>query len=267
MNYISTITTNIKSYYRLKSENPEVSLPVDGTEIILTDWYLIHTVPPPDYNRKTQRLETGDPEMVEGSYYEVWLIVELTQQELDAIQARKDRNVQSDMVTQGQQVTVDDDSRASVGSPSAIIDKAAHDAWMQSLYAAMDAHQVNTPKPPPDERQGYELFEEDANPFRFTRFHDEWGYRWRMDLESDDVTNLALYIQDSQGNYLYTTGALLDNGNGGWYTECPAGQADATIEDVYFHWILGAGRISSDFRYAAVNNTLSNIVRSDTDYD
>jgi len=49
--------------------------------------------------------------------------------------------------------------------------------------------------------------------------------------------------------------------------KCPAGQADPTPEDVYFHWILGSGRISSDFVYKGSDDTLSNVVRSDPDYD
>jgi len=89
-----------------------------------------------------------------------------------------------------------------------------------------------------------------------------------MDLKRESVNNLALYIQNSSGGYLYTTGALIRNAeDDGWFTECPAGQADASLEDVYFHWILGAGRISADFKYAGDTDTLEGIVRSDTEYD
>jgi len=152
-----------------------------------------------------------------------------------------------------------------VGSPPIIEDRPTHDTWMQALYA--DETGIATPKPPPDERQAYTLTLEDADPFTFTRYHDQWGYRWRMDLTRDSVNALALYIQDSNGNYLYTTGALLDNGEGGWYTQCPAGSADATPENVYFKWILGSAPISQNFVYLGSEDTLSNTVKSDPDYD
>ena len=186
---------------------------------------------------------------------------------LDNEQPAKDFYAQNDMLKQGQLMTVDDDARTSVGSPAIIGDRSTHDTWMQTLYVEEGTDVNSTPKPPPDERQDYTIAGEDNRNFIFKRYNDQWGWRWKMTLVSDDVTNLALYIQNSSGGYLYTTGALIDNGDGTWYTECPAGQADATPEDVYFHWILGAGRISSDFLYAGTEDELEGVVKFDSDYD
>lgn len=174
---------------------------------------------------------------------------------------------QSDMLSQGAFMTAEDDARLSVSADGKIVDRTAHNTWMQTLYSDTDSSVISTPKPPANERQEYEIYGEDVDPFKFTRFLGAWGWQWRMDLTRSSANNLALYIQDSNGNYLYTTGALIDNGDGTYYAECPAGQADATPEDVYFHWILGAGRISSDFVYAGTDESLSGVVRSDETYD
>jgi len=257
------------SLSQVKAENPNVSIPKSPTDEQLNPlgYANVFATQKPEYDAETQYLEEDAPIYSIDKWIQVWSIIDYTQQELDDKQSVKDTNVQFDMLNQGQQMTLDDDARTSVGSSAIIVDRPSHDAWMQQLYSDTDGDVINTPKPPPDERQSYVLTGEDEDQFTFTRYQDQWGYRWRMDLVKQDITNLALYIQNSQGGYLYTTGALLDNGNGGWYTECPAGQADPTPEDVYFHWILGAGRISSDFKYAGADESLSGIVRSDSDYD
>lgn len=267
--YINDTTQEQKTHYQLRQDNPDSSLPKSGTEIIQLDddWYLVHTTPQPEYDLNTQRVVELAPVKTEDIYYQVWEVQALSQQEIDDIATQNDAVISDSMASEGRSLTADDDLRISVGSPGVISDRPAHDTYMQTLYAGQDAGQTPTPKPPYTERQQLRIALEDENPFTFTRYQDQWGYRWRMDLVKDSVTNLALYIQDSNGNYLYTTGALLDNGDGGWYTECPAGQADPTPEDVYFHWILGSGRISNDFLYAGTEDELSGIVRSDTRYD
>lgn len=189
------------------------------------------------------------------------------QEILDIEPIWRDSTKQTDMLEEGRLMTVADDARLSVGANPIVVNRTTHDSWMQTLYSDVDDGEITLPKPPPDERQTYTIFEEDQDPFVFTRYEDQWGFRWRMDLTRESANNLALYIQDSDGNYLYTTGALIDNGDGTFYTECPAGQADPTPEDVYFHWILGSGRISSDFKYAGSEDALEGIVRSDEAYD
>ncbi len=83
----------------------------------------------------------------------------------------------------------------------------------------------------------------------------------------EQVNALAIAIYDSSGVYLYTTGALIDTGHGSWFTECPAGQADATPENVYYKWLLGSANISSLEAYNGADTTKSGFVRSDGRYD
>jgi len=148
-----------------------------------------------------------------------------------------------------------------------ITDRPAHDSWMQQLYADDDVNIINTPKPPPDERQLYTLTGEDADPFTFTRFQDQWGYRWQLRLTRKEANNLSVGIYDSAGNYLYTIGALIEIEPGLYGGDCPAGQADATPEDVYFKWLLGSADISGLFKYAGDEDNLNGVVKYDSDYD
>lgn len=192
-----------------------------------------------------------------------------TQQELDDYELSKTQAIADSMFKEGTTLGMDNAQRIDVGATPVIEDKVAHDAWMKELYDDKDVVPTEPTlfKPPEAQRQLLNIVDEDRDPFTFIRYQDEWGYRWKMSLQRESVNALALFIQDSDGNYLYTTGALLDNGNDGWYTECPAGQADATPENVYFKWILGSAPISSDFVYKGNEDALEGVVRSDERYD
>jgi hypothetical protein len=60
---------------------------------------------------------------------------------------------------------------------------------------------------------------------------------------------------------------MIADGDGKWYTECPAGQADATPTDVYYKWLLGAANISDLELYRGVDDAKLGVVRSDERYD
>ena len=186
-----------------------------------------------------------------------------TQQELDDYTYSQNLIIPSSMKKEGKKLTYDNLIGQDIGLDPIIEDKPAHDAWMQELYADETA----MPKPPPTERQKLAIEDESRDAYTFTRYHDQWGYRWRLVLFRPDVNALAIAIYDSQGNYLYTTGALIDTGNDSWYTECPAGQADATPENVYFRWLLGSANISSLESYNGADETKEGFVRSDERYD
>lgn len=192
-----------------------------------------------------------------------------TQQELNDYEKSKEIDIQDSMIREGQILGVDNTSRVNVLATPSIEDQIAYDQWLLDLYTDKDSEpvQVTLFKPPETERQKLAILNEDQDRFTFTRYQDPWGSRWLLELFREDVNALSIAIYDAQGNYLYTTGALIDTGNGSWYTECPAGQADPIPEDVYFKWLLGSANISSLEVYKGSETTKEGVVRSDERYD
>lgn len=80
MNYQNMTDQTIKNYYTIKKENPNVSLPKDGVELMMDLWHVITTTPKPIYDIYTQTLE----EIAPIDYVQTWQINEMTQPELDA---------------------------------------------------------------------------------------------------------------------------------------------------------------------------------------
>ena len=191
-----------------------------------------------------------------------------TDEELAQVVVNEDTAIRSSMIEQGNLLRVANDDRLAVGATPIIADDLGHDAWMKELYDNVDLDDdVVLSKPPALQRQLLSIVMEDVDSFTFTRLKDQWGYRWKMNLHRESVNALALAIYDENGLYLYTTGALLDDGNGGWFTECPAGQADATPSDVHFRWLLGSAHISELELYEGAETILGGEVRSDERYD
>ena len=216
----------------------------------------------PDYNSNTERLElsyTVNGESVQG----VYSVVPLSDEEIASI----DRQTQRSMVEEGNKISLEDDNRTTVGATAIIKNRGTFNAWMKSVYNEVDADGTELYKPPADERQLLALYGEDQDNYTFTRYQDEWGYRWYLLLHRDSVNALAIAIYDADDNYLYTTGALLEHPDGGWYTECPAGQADQMPSDVYYKWLLGSTDISGLQVYKGSEESTSGFVRSDSRYD
>ena len=79
--YINNLdNSEIKSHSQLKADNPTVSIPKYGTEIILGDWYLIHADVTPTY---IERLEALPPAFKDPLYTQGWDIVPLTTDQID----------------------------------------------------------------------------------------------------------------------------------------------------------------------------------------
>jgi len=186
-----------------------------------------------------------------------------TQDELDEYATNKTIELNRNMLRAGNELTQANIVALDVGVEPQIKDKPAHDSWVQTVYA----DEMSTPKPPPSNRQKLPIEGENRDRYTFTRYKDQWGYRWYLRLHRESVNALALAIYDKDGNYLYTTGALIAHSDGGWYTECPAGQADAVPEDVYFKWLLGSAPISDLEVYNGADDTREGFVRSDERYD
>lgn len=192
-----------------------------------------------------------------------------TQQELDDYNTATEVTIQTSMIDEGETLKSEDANRVDVGAAPVISDPVEYDAWLKDLYDDKDNDATDPTlfKPPATERQLLSIHDEDQDRYTFARYRDQWGYRWYLELFRADVNALAIAIYDAAGNYLYTTGGLIDTGNGSWYTDCPAGQADATAEDVYFKWLLGSASISSLEVYEGAAETKEGVVRSDERYD
>ncbi|MCK5743150.1 MAG: hypothetical protein KAH30_00265, partial [Caldisericia bacterium] len=146
------------------------------------------------------------------------------------IKDKENIQIQDSMILEGNKLSLEDDNRISVGSSNIIADRPEHNSWMKSIYDDKDNSNTDLKKPPSKTRQKLAINRENKDLYIFTRYKDQWGYRWHLRLMREDVNALAIAIYDQDGNYLYTTGALISHPEGGWFTECPAGQADSTPE-------------------------------------
>jgi hypothetical protein len=67
---------------------------------------------------------------------------------------------------------------------------------------------------------------------------------WKVTMLSADplrdITARAIGIYNDAGDYLYTTGAFIDDGTGTYFTECPVGQRTADEVQINFKLLLGS---------------------------
>ena len=72
--------------------------------------------------------------------------------------------------------------------------------------------------------------------------HIPWG--WTVSVISNDllrtITARAIGIYNEAGDYQYTTGSFVDDGNGGFHTVCPVGNRTANPDSIYFKLLFGA---------------------------
>jgi hypothetical protein len=86
-----------------------------------------------------------------------------------------------------------------------------------------------------------------GSPFwEFINQSGPWG--WRVDMLSDDpgrditARAIGVYSDPEATAFLFTTGAFVDDGQGNFFTECPAGNRDTDPDPVYFALLLGAAQ-------------------------
>ncbi len=74
------------SISRLRRDNPQVSFPRGMPDERLADWgvYPVSKEEPPDYDPETQTVEEGEPIQIDGEWSQVWIVRELTAEELKA---------------------------------------------------------------------------------------------------------------------------------------------------------------------------------------
>ncbi len=95
MNYQEINTKDILSYEELRMGNTDVSIPVIGTELIMDVWHVITNVDVPIYDVYTQRVE----EVAPVDYIQTWLVIDLDQAGIDAVDAGNREVYEEDMNT------------------------------------------------------------------------------------------------------------------------------------------------------------------------
>lgn len=81
--YINDITQEQKTYQELRLANPNTSLPVETTNIILSIWYYVTPTAKPIYDSYTQEVQEAVPIKVGERYNQVWEVQALNQIKID----------------------------------------------------------------------------------------------------------------------------------------------------------------------------------------
>lgn len=98
MQYQHMIRKELYRYKELQPMYPMMSLPVDGTEIIMGEWHVVAVGTPPAYDKKIEGIRVVDP----VNYVETWEVYALPQDQIDSI-------INSDAQTAVDAITVDYD--------------------------------------------------------------------------------------------------------------------------------------------------------------
>ena len=80
MNYQNITTKEVKTYNTIRQENKSVSLPKDGTEMLMDIWHVITTTQQPSYDKYTEAVRELPP----VNYVQTWEVYALTQEQIDA---------------------------------------------------------------------------------------------------------------------------------------------------------------------------------------
>ncbi len=188
-----------------------------------------------------------------------------SQEEIDTYNEGIIKQIQNSMILEGEALINKNERRISVGSKPLIGDIAEFNNWMKKNYDEVDANGISIFKPPPTERQNLHIAYEKSYSYTMTRYHDNLGYRWYMEMVKNTV-GINIVIYDEHGNYLYTPNKMINTNNIA-LTGCPEAEASLTKEDIYFKFILASGNISGLQVYNKVDEIKKDIVRCDERYD
>ena len=84
--YLRIIDETINYPYsisQLRNAYPNVSLPAELTDSILTDWDMYVVTPTPMPNDYTKNITEGTPVLTDGVYYQNWIQTDASQSEID----------------------------------------------------------------------------------------------------------------------------------------------------------------------------------------
>jgi len=84
--YLRIIDETINYPYsipQLRAAFPNVSLPAQLTDEALIEWDMYVVIPTPMPNDYTKNISEGTPVLTDGVYYQNWVVVDATQEEID----------------------------------------------------------------------------------------------------------------------------------------------------------------------------------------
>jgi hypothetical protein len=67
----------------LRASHPNVSFPANLTNEVLAEWSMYVVTPTPMPNDYTKNISEGTPVLTDGVYYQNWVVVDATQEEID----------------------------------------------------------------------------------------------------------------------------------------------------------------------------------------
>ena len=86
--YLRIINDTINYPYdipTLRASHPNVSFPANLTNEVLAEWSMYVVTPTPMPNDYTKNISEGTPVLTDGVYYQNWVVVDATQEEIDYI--------------------------------------------------------------------------------------------------------------------------------------------------------------------------------------
>ena len=84
--YLRIINDTINYPYdipTLRASHPNVSFPANLTNEVLAKWSMYVVTPTPMPNDYTKNISEGTPVLTDGVYYQNWVVVDATQEEID----------------------------------------------------------------------------------------------------------------------------------------------------------------------------------------
>jgi len=84
--YLRIINDTINYPYdipTLRASHPNVSFPANLTNEVLAEWSMYVVTPTPMPNDYTKNISEGTPVLTDGVYYQNWVVVDATQEEID----------------------------------------------------------------------------------------------------------------------------------------------------------------------------------------
>ena len=84
--YLRIINDTINYPYdipTLRASHPNVSFPANLTNEVLAEWSMYVVTPTPMLNDYTKNISEGTPVLTDGVYYQNWVVVDATQEEID----------------------------------------------------------------------------------------------------------------------------------------------------------------------------------------
>lgn len=87
--YINKDTLETKSWSEIRKENKNVSIPANGIESIMDQWFLIHKTDKIPFDKYIEKLVLSNPTKLSGIWSEKWAIENLSAEEISGIKLKE----------------------------------------------------------------------------------------------------------------------------------------------------------------------------------